>query len=390
MKLPKALKATKRLKPVPYTEEMVKLRKLFLRAEQDLINIIGYKKERGQVIYSHGAQLERVQKTLQTFIDDSWKYVPNLVEEQYLMGKQHQLGYKKAVALTTIERNVVDKLVHNLMAELTEAAVTTNKGIQKAWQDSLILGRREPDIFRTSILEEVAAGEASGLGIGAAQKQFLKTMEEKGIVAFTDKAGRDWSLRSYADMATRTTSRQATNLGTLFAVEEHDLYQISSHGTTCPICAPLEGRVYSRSGKDPNYPPLAMAFGKIDPSGPNDLDNTWLNIHPNCLHVMVRFTEDGRTDDEIRRIREFSSFETNPETVDPRSKAQIKAYREKEQGRAKLLNDFDQFKRYKMVLGDKMPKTFQTFLKHKTAGGDKYKQWQQEYRKMNKALKAQK
>ena len=102
MKLPKALKATKRLKPVPYTEEMVKLRKLFLRAEQDLINIIGYKKERGQVIYSHGAQLERVQKTLQTFIDDSWKYVPNLVEEQYLMGKQHQLGYKKAVALTTI------------------------------------------------------------------------------------------------------------------------------------------------------------------------------------------------------------------------------------------------------------------------------------------------
>lgn len=390
MKIPKALKATKTLKPVPYVEEMAKLRQLFLRAEQDLINIIGYKKERGQVIYSHGAQLERVQKTLQNLIDDSWEYVPNLIEDQYLMGKRHLVGYKNATALTTIERNVVDKLVHNLMAEITEASITANKGIQKAWQDSLILGRREPDVFRSSILEEVAAGEASGLGIGAAQKQFLKTMEEKGIVAFTDKAGRDWSLRSYADMATRTTSRQATNLGVLFADESHDLYQISSHGTTCPICAPLEGRVYSRSGKDPNYPPLARAFGKVDPNGSDDLDNTWLNIHPNCLHVMIRFYEAGRSEDELRRIREFSSFETNPETVDPRSKVQIKAYRDKEQGRSKLLNDFEQFKRYKTVLGDKMPKTFQTFLKHKVAGGDKYKQWQQEYRKMNKALKAQK
>ena len=58
---------------------------------------------------------------------------------------------------------------------------------------------------------------------------------------------------------------------------------ISSHGTTCKVCAPYEGRVYSRSGTDPDFPPLASAFGKVDPSGPDDLANTWLNIHPNCL-----------------------------------------------------------------------------------------------------------
>lgn len=387
MKEPKALKAKSTLRPVPYAREMDKLRAVFLRAEQDLIDIIGYKKKMNQVVYSHAAQLDRIQKVLQGMIDASWEYVPNLVYDQYLMGKKSMAGYKNAAALTIVERNVVDKLVHNLLAEITEGAVNVNNGIQKAWQDSLILGRRESDIFRTSIMEEVTAGEASGLGIGSAQKQFLKTMEEKGIVAFTDKSGRDWSLRSYGEMATRTTSRQATNLGVLFADEAHDLYQISSHGTTCPICAPLEGRVYSRSGKDPNYPPLAKAFGKVDPNGSDDLDNTWLNIHPNCLHVMTKFTEAGRSEAEIRKIREFSSFETNPETIDPRSKAQVKAYREKEQGRQKLLNDFDQFKRYKLVLGEKMPKTFQTFLKHKIANGDKYQQWQREFRTANKALK---
>jgi hypothetical protein len=61
------------------------------------------------------------------------------------------------------------------------------------------------------------------------------------------------------------------------------LYQIVKIGSTCPLCAVYEGRVYSKSGTDPHYPPLARAFGKIDPAGSDDLSNTFLNIHPNCL-----------------------------------------------------------------------------------------------------------
>lgn len=84
-------------------------------------------------------------------------------------------------------------------------------------------------------------------------------------------------------MVTRTTSRQAVNVAILTKNPEQDLFKMSKHGTTCPVCAPYEGRVYSKSGENPDYPPLSAIFGKIDRAGPEALTNSYLNIHPNCL-----------------------------------------------------------------------------------------------------------
>ena len=74
-------------------------------------------------------------------------------------------------------------------------------------------------------------------------------------------------------MVLRTTTRQAEVLSVLTRDPEQDLYKISAHNTTCKLCAPLEGRVYSRSGTDPDFPPLAAAFGKVDKVGPDTLAN---------------------------------------------------------------------------------------------------------------------
>jgi len=375
------------IKPVPYAAEIVKLRQIYLRAEEQLIGVIGYKRSRGYVDYAEVASLERVQRILQKMIDDSWTYVPKAIESQYKMGKVREVGYENARVLTSTETDVVNRLTHNLMGTITEAAATVSRNISTAWDESVTIGRLSPDLYRESVLEGLAQGEVAGSGIRTAKNLFLEKMQEQGIVAFEDASGRQWSLSSYANMATRTTSRQAVNLSVLFSDEEHDLYQISSRGTTCPICAPLEGRVYSKSGTHPVYPPLALAFGKINASGGNGLDNSYLNIHPNCLHVLTKFTEEGRTDEEIERIQQFSSFETNPRSVDPRSQAQIDAYRNKEQDRAKLLNEFRQFENYKMVLGENFPKTFQTFKRHKSENSDKYLGWKEDYREINRKIK---
>lgn len=372
---------------VIYVTETLKLREIFMKAELKLIEIIGYKRQKGFVDYAESAALDRVQQTLQTMVDDAWKYAPQAVEKQYKLGKAAELGYKNARTLTTAQYNVVDRLVNNLMGTITEAAATANRNIQNAWSESLTLGRREPDIFRSSMLEAVAQGEASGLGVSQARAIFLETMKEDGITAFTDASGRNWSLRNYAEMAARTTSRQATNLGTLFADEEHDLYRMTSIGSTCKVCAPLEGRIYSRSGTHPIYPPLAEAFGKIDANGPNELDNTYLNIHPACRHSLYRWSEEGRSEDELEKLRNQSSFETNPKTNDPRSEAQIEAYRQKEQGRAQLMNDYKQFERYKQIMPESMPKNFSTFQKHKAQGSTQYEQWQVDYRYTNSQLR---
>lgn len=287
---------------------------------------------------------------------------------------KHLMAYKNATELTSDQMDLVQSLTQQLMAEITDATMTAMATVQSA-----ILGRVEPDIYRRVGLEQVAAMQATGRGVSKVVPGFVEQLRREGITAFTDKAGRNWSLHTYCSMATRTTSRQAEIAAVLSADPEHDLYIISSHGTTCAICAPYEGRVYSKSGTDPDFPPLASAFGKMDPAGPDTLANTWLNIHPNCLHVLLPWTAAGRTPEEIQKIKNFSSPRKNPFTVDPRSKKQIEAYRKKEAARRRWLSDYRQWERYRMTLGDAVPKTFTTFQKHKMASDGTYHLWREKY-----------
>ena len=230
--------------------------------------------------------------------------------------------------------------------------------------------------------------QATGRGTYKILPEFVRELRREGITAFVDKAGRRWSLHTYCSMVSRTTSRQAEVLAVLTADPEQDLYQISSHNTTCGLCAPYEGRVYSKSGTNPDYPPLAAAFGKQDPAGPDTLANTWLNVHPNCLHSLIPFTEAGRSEEEIQKIRDFSNPRKNPFTRDPRTEKQINAYRKKEAARAKWLREYRTWESYRMTVGDPIPKTFATWQKHKAADDEKYKNWERLYREANRETDA--
>ena len=355
------------------TKELEILRQLYLKAESDIIAVIMRKQSQGYVDFAETAALKRVQDILNGLIDESWHYVPKIIERQFYIGKlgHATAGYANAVTMTAIESPMVQILVNSLMDDLTEAAINARHRV-----NGMIIGRREPDVFRESMLKGLTEGEAAGEGLMKANKVFMNNMQEQqGITVFTDKSGRNWRLSSYANMAARATSRQAANAGVLFSDPDRDLYQISSHSPTCGVCAPLQGRVYSRSGDDPHFPALAEAFGKVDKKGETTLENSWLNIHPNCLHVISKWSPEGKTAEEVREIMEFSSFASNPKEVDPRSEAEINAYRDKQRARAKLLNDYRQYDRYRAVLGEACPQSFQTFQKHKLANSEKYQQW---------------
>ena len=377
------------LKRAPNAKELEKLISIFLKAETNIINEIGRLRSLGNVDYHAVSALERVQAILRKMESDSWEYVPKMIEKQFYVRvpearkilepvEKHIAGYKNAEMLTSTQYEVIQLLVNNLMGEITESAIIAMENLQNA-----LIGRIKPDIYREIGLEQVAVQQATGKGINSSVPAFVDTLRKEGVVAFIDKAGRKWSLHTYCSMVSRTTSRQAEILSVLTADPEHDLYKISSHRTTCKICAPFEGRVYSRSGNDPDFPPLSTAFGKIDPNGADDLTNTYLNIHPNCLHVLLPWTPAGRTPEEIQKIKDFSNPRKNPFTVDPRSKREIEAYRKKEDARRKWLENFRQWEKYRMALGDKVPKTYATFEKHKRADDDKYKEWERLYRKAN-------
>lgn len=379
------------LNRAPNEKELQKLIQIFLKAETDIINEIGRLRSQGLADYHAVAALERVQAILRKMESDSWQYVPLMVEKMFyvrvpearkmggMTAAQNLMAYRNAAALTGEQHAIVDQLVASLMGEITDATITALATVQSA-----LIGRVEPDVYRRVGMEQVALQQARGAGTYKMLPGFVEALRREGVTAFVDKAGRNWSLHTYCAMVSRTTSRQAEVLAVLTADPEQDLYRISSHGTTCGICAPYEGRVYSKSGTNPDYPPLAAAFGKQDPDGPDTLANTWLNIHPNCLHSLYSYSEAGRSEEEIQKIKDFSNPAKNPFSRDPRTEKQIKAYRAKEAARRQWLATYKQWEDYRVTLGDKVPKTYQTFEKHKRADDEKYKAWQKLYREANR------
>ena len=371
--------------------ELKKLVSLFLKAETDIVNEIGRLRSAGNADYAQVAVLERVQAILRKLENDAWTHSRPMIEKQFYVAHpearriegettvKHLRGYLNAGTLTAEQHAIIDQLVANLMGEITDAALTAYATVESA-----LIGRVEPDMFRRVGLEQVALQQARGVGTYKALPDFVEALRKEGVTAFVDKAGRHWSLHTYGSMVSRTTSRQAEVLSVLTADPEQDLYRISVNGTTCGICAPYEGRVYSKSGTNPDYPPLAAAFGKQDPAGLDTLTNTWLNLHPNCRHSIAPWSPIGRTDKEIQDIKDFSSFEKNPPSVDPRTEKQIKAYRAKEKARRRWAAEYKQWENYRMTVGDPIPKTFATFQKHKAADDDKYKRWEKLYREANK------
>ena len=367
--------------------ELDYLRKVYLKAEVDIINEIARLRSRGLIDYHAVAALERVQKILLSMQDETWKYAPRLIEryfyvnhpEEYTRAEKsiigHLRGYQNALSLTASEQDAVARLTFALIGDMERSSAKIMGDLSE-----VLLGREMADIFRREGLEASIKAKATGSRLHV-QEEFINNLRLQGVTAFTDKAGRNWSLHAYTDMVLRTTTKQASTLAILNKYPDVDLYKIPAIGSTCPICAPLEGRVFSKSGTDPVFPPLASAFGKVNKAGPDTLENSYLNIHPNCLHALVPWTREGHSAEEVERMERFSSYKTNPRTNDPRSQAQIEAYKNNQAARQKWLSDFKEFENMRLALPN-FPKTFQTFQKHKLADDNKYKSWVQAYKEI--------
>lgn len=299
------------------------MRLLFLRAERDIINEVKRKRASGYVEYAEVAALERIQKILQSLVDESWNYVPKMIEKIFYHSDKDAAGYANARSITgggmsAAQLSVAEQLTNNLLGEITEAT----EGAYESAQKVFTIARLEDDPLRKEALQAVLKKEAEGKPWITGSKSFVQEMENQGIPVFVDKRGRKWSMQDYGNMAVRTTARQA-QVAALLTADDYDLWQIVKIGSTCPVCAPLEGRIYSKSGNNPDYPPLTVAFGKIDPAGSNDLTNTYLNIHPNCLHALVRYTTIGKSAERIQKDKDFSSIERirSAGTLEPKNRS---------------------------------------------------------------------
>ncbi len=84
----------------------------------------------------------------------------------------------------------------------------------------------------------------------AAMRQCIAEMSEKGIPAFVDKLGREWSPEAYVNMDVRTTVSNVAHQAQMDRMDDYgiDLVEVSSHSGARPKCAKDQGKIFNRSG----------------------------------------------------------------------------------------------------------------------------------------------
>ena len=129
------------------------------------------------------------------------------------------------------------------------------------------------------------------------------------------------------------------------------------------ICSIYTDRVYSVDGSDSRFPKL-----------PDVLVDTG-TFHAGSRVSFMPWIEDGRSDKEMAECIQKS----NRPFTDLRSPEHIEQVRMIYEGRRKLEEDFQEYRRMVEVKIPGVPKTFQTFQKHKLGHSEKYQAWTAQY-----------
>lgn len=162
-----------------------------------------------------------------------------------------------------VQRDAVDQLASAIVDRLSIARRT--------------IGRQVEDVFAEAGRREVMLGLLGANGSRrAVSRSLVTTLRERGITGFVDRAGRRWKLTTYAEMAVRTTTREAVVQGAVqrFAAQGVSLIRISRHANPCSICAPLEGRIMSLDGRTGTISGLDVSTLQLPP------------FHPRCRHTV--------------------------------------------------------------------------------------------------------
>lgn len=125
------------------------------------------------------------------------------------------------------------------------------------------------------------------------KNKLFKTLNDGKVISLVDKNGntRNYKIKKYAELVARTKMINAQTQSTFDIAHAvgSDLVQMSSHNSNCSICGPLEGKIYSLSGNDDDFPQL-------------DFD---VPLHSNCEHS---FTVVFREILESRGIQKYIDF----------------------------------------------------------------------------------
>jgi hypothetical protein len=287
-------------------KQIRQLIEMYRRGFEEILRIIVEKEAKGQwtqywrdLLLEVRAILQQLDEYADTWIEQTIGQVYSQAAAQtavFVIG----LGKVSAAnpAFAQVHQRAIDVLAQNLAGNLRDA--------------TQYVGRQTEDVFRRVQLEQAARKYAAGATIEDMKKKVIQQLLDQGQTAFKDKLGRKWRLDTYAEMVARTITREAASVATINTCKEFglDLVQVTTHYPTCHLCAPLQGKVFSLSGKDRRYP----KYGENEARIPR---------HPNCRHSIHPYVRE--LDDNAEETERFSN---EPLDKDPRNEAEKRAYAE--------------------------------------------------------------
>lgn len=278
-----------------------KVREVYLELEYDIMQMISKKLSKNidapnwqQIKLT---ELQQILREIDILIADAQKasanISQNIIEQSYMAGfESAESDYIEAYGnlgafLATNTSNINNIAISALVAETNNLLSSTQ---------TLML-RKANDSYRQIIANTSTKIIAGVLTRRQALQESLNEFANQGISGFVDRAGRNWNIASYSDMALRTAIGKASMAGHENRITQlgEDLVIVSNHPDECPICRPYEGKIYSISGTSNEYPPLSIArAGGL--------------FHPNCSHVATLYVE-GFTEKEAKTIGTPTNYE---------------------------------------------------------------------------------
>ena len=352
-------------------KELADLKRIYEYARDMLLDIIVNYTGVGTKVY-YNTVLQGLNEAMQAMQKGSNKFISTAVPREYKKGLDDVYGYFKRNNLmmdrpdmfAAIHFDSLDNLVKELQYNIGQGQEQVGRQILRYLDDA------QDNALRRAGLEAAAEKVATGSTVRDMQDNLKDKLQQEGFMTVQYGQGKNAyqvSLDSYVQMCARSTTREAGNIAreNQLTSNGYDLVQMTTHYPTCELCAQLQGRVYSISGKDRRFPALSLAWNE-----------EYHNVHPNCRHSIHPWIEALRSDAEINEAIKTS----NMPFEDTRSKAEIKLYNEQQSYNRRLRQDRYQYERYKVRLGANAPKTFSAFKRIKKAGGERWNKLQKAYR----------
>ena len=166
-------------------------------------------------------------------------------------------GYISIAEGSTPISEGVKNVTNSFRKQATSDLNTVNTVMQyRAGSSYTALVNRIYDTAKETELHGVLGKHAFSVASGAESRQAavrkcIQEFAEKGIPAFVDKSGREWSPEAYISMDIRTTVNNTANAAQDACCDRYglDLFLVDSHMGARPLCTPYQGRLISRSNR---------------------------------------------------------------------------------------------------------------------------------------------